>query len=96
VDAEGKLAGLGVFISMMFMLNLILLILNVIPLPPLDGSGMIALFLSDNAARAYNRVISNPAFGFVGLLLAWWVFTPLFDLIFLRVINIIYWGAGFH
>jgi Zn-dependent protease len=95
VDAEGKLAGFGVFISMMFMLNLILVILNIIPLPPLDGSGMIALFLSDNAARSYSRVISNPAFGLLGLLLAWYAFTPLFEFIFLRVINIIYWGAGF-
>jgi len=96
VDAQGKLAGFAIFISMMFTLNLILVILNIIPLPPLDGSGIISLFMSEKVARAYNRVISNPVFGLVGLLLAWYAFTPLFELIFVRVINIIYWNAGFQ
>jgi Zn-dependent protease len=90
-----KTNGLVIFISMLFSMNLILLVLNIIPLPPLDGSGMIALFLSDDAARKYQSVISNPAFAFIGLLLAWQAFTPLFEFIFIRVINIVYWGAGF-
>ena len=88
--------GLVIFISMLFSMNLILLVLNIIPLPPLDGSGMIALLLSDDAARKYKAVISNPAFAIIGLLLAWQAFTPLFEFIFVRVINIVYWGAGFR
>jgi Zn-dependent protease len=96
VDAGGKLAGFATFISMLFVLNFILVILNLIPLPPLDGSGIVSLFLSEKSARKYHSVISSPIFGLVGLLLAWQAFTPLFEIIFLRVINIIYWGAGFH
>jgi Zn-dependent protease len=91
-----KLDGFATFISMLFMLNLILVVLNLIPLPPLDGSGIIALFMSEETARKYKAVISNPAFGLIGLLLAWQVFTPLFEFIFLKIINIIYWGAGFQ
>lgn len=90
-----RINGFIVFISMLFSMNLILLVLNIIPLPPLDGSGMIALLLSEDATRKYQAVISNPAFSLIGLLLAWQVFTPLFEFIFLRVINIVYWGAGF-
>ncbi len=82
-------------ISMFFSLNLIMFVLNLIPLPPLDGSGIITLFLKDETARKYNQVVSNPAFGLVGLFLAWQVFDPLFEWVFLRIINIVYWGAGF-
>jgi Zn-dependent protease len=89
-------AVLSMIISMLFTLNLILFILNIIPLPPLDGSGIIALFLSDEAARKYRSVISNPAFYFLGLAVIWFGFAPLFGYIFPGVINLIYWGANFH
>lgn len=90
-----KLTGLVLFVSMFFTMNLILVILNLIPLPPLDGSSIVALLLSDDVARKYKQIVSNPAFGFIGLMLAWLAFTPLFQFIFVRVINIVYWGAGF-
>ncbi|OGO36832.1 MAG: hypothetical protein A2147_10110 [Chloroflexi bacterium RBG_16_57_8] len=92
---SGGLEGVAVFVSMMFTLNLILLILNLLPFPPFDGSGVVALFLSDEAARKYRRVISNPMFGFLGLFLAWQVFSPVFQVVFLRVINLLYWGSGY-
>ncbi len=92
----GVVAGVSLFVSMMFSLNLILFVLNLLPIPPLDGSGVIALFLPDNAARSYRSVIANPIFGFAGLFLAWQVFTPVFGAVFPGVMNIIYWGAGFH
>jgi len=38
------------------MVNLCLAFLNLIPLPPLEGSGIIALFLSDRALRQYYRI----------------------------------------
>jgi Zn-dependent protease len=97
VDAgfEGRLTGVTVFVSMLFTLNLILAVLNLTPFPPFDGSGVVSLLLSNGAARKYRRVISNPAFGFVGLLLVWQLFGPLFRVVFVRVINILYWGSGY-
>lgn len=92
----GILNGLAVFISMLFTMNLILFILNIIPLPPLDGSGIIPLFLKEDSARKYKTVIANPVFGFIGLLLVWWVFAPVFQTIFIRVMSLIYWGQSFH
>jgi Zn-dependent protease len=83
------------FISMLFTMNLIMVVLNLFPLPPFDGSGVISFFLHDEAARNYRKIISNPLFGFVGFLIAWQVFSPLFDFIFVGVINTIYWRAGF-
>jgi Zn-dependent protease len=94
--SEGPLSWLPIVISMLFSLNLIMFILNLIPFPPLDGSGIVSLFLKDDAARSYRGIISNPMFGFIGLLLAWQIFNPIFNKVFPWVMNIIYWGAGFH
>jgi Zn-dependent protease len=97
VDAasNGAWYGVSIFISLLFSMNLILLIINIIPLPPLDGSNLIALFLSDNQARNYNRFIHNPIFSFFGLFVAWYLFNPLFQFAFPGVVNLIYWGAHF-
>ncbi|MFA5308251.1 MAG: site-2 protease family protein [Dehalococcoidales bacterium] len=97
VDATSvRLDGFATFISILFMLNLILVILNLFPLPPLDGSGVISLFMSEDTARKYRKFIANPLFGFIGLILAWYAFSPLFQWVFGRVINIIYWGANYQ
>jgi Zn-dependent protease len=93
--SAGIATGLAIFVSMLFSMNLILFILNLIPLPPLDGSGVVALFLHEETARKYKTIISNPVFGIIGLLLAWYAFTPLFQFIFVKVINILYWGTNY-
>ncbi len=91
VPASGGIwTGLSVFVSMLFTLNLVMAVLNLIPLPPLDGSNIISLFLRDAAARKYRSIISNPIFGFLGFLIAWHVFSPLFIIIFRGAINTLY------
>ena len=97
VDANysGFCSSFAYLLGIVFTMNLILAVLNVIPLPPLDGSEIVSLFISEERARAYQEVIKNPAFGFLGLFLAWQVFDPLFDVIFLIVINLIYPGHSF-
>jgi Zn-dependent protease len=93
---EGLLSGLAVFMSMLFSMNLILFVLNIIPMPPLDGSGVISLFLKDEAARKFNAVIRHPAFSFIGLLLVLFVFSPIIGYLFAKVMSLIYWGQTFH
>ena len=93
VDAGFGPPGVSVIISMLFTLNLVLFVLNLLPLPPLDGSGIVSLFLPDDAARKYTSIISNPSFGFIGFLLAWQVFNPIFEVVFLGAINLLYWPA---
>jgi Zn-dependent protease len=92
---EGSWTGLSIFISMFFTMNLILLVLNLMPFPPLDGSAIITFFLHDEAARKYQVITKNPLFGLVGLFLAWIAFSPLFELIFVGSINVVYWGSGY-
>jgi Zn-dependent protease len=56
--------------SVGIMLNLVLLVLNLIPIPPLDGSRVVASFLTGTWARNYARI---EPFGFL-ILLAMLVF----------------------
>lgn len=46
---------LQVFAIIFSSANLVLLFLNLIPIPPLDGSRVLPLFLSDEALRSYHR-----------------------------------------
>jgi Zn-dependent protease len=95
--AAGRVwSGFAAFLSMTFNLNLIMFVLNLIPLPPLDGSSIVSLFLPQNAARKYWTAIRNPSFGFIGLLLAWQVINPLINIAFPWTLNLLYWGANFH
>lgn len=61
----------ALFLSLLFMLNLLLLVFNLIPLPPLDGSGVVALFLPEDATRRLQQLFAQPLFAFGGILLAW-------------------------
>lgn len=42
---------LGTVLSVFFSLNLLLAVFNLLPLPPLDGSGALPLFMSPEAAE---------------------------------------------
>ncbi len=56
------------------LMNLVLMFFNLIPLPPLDGSRVLPLFLSDNAMRTYAKV---EQYGFV-ILIAFVYIAPRF------------------
>lgn len=57
-------------------INLILLVLNLIPIPPLDGSRVLSAFLPKKLAWQYNRMAPYGFFVLVGLLFLG-VLTPL-------------------
>lgn len=68
--------GLAAYIFYSFgLMNLVLMFFNLIPIPPLDGSRVIPLFLSDSAMRTYAQA---ERYGFGILLLLLWGFPALF------------------
>jgi Zn-dependent protease len=83
-------------LSVFFTLNLILFLFNLFPLPPLDGSGALALLLPADLARRVREFLSQPMLGFIGLLLAWRVFAPIFDPVFTLALNLLHPGAGYQ
>ena len=66
-------------IGILFMLNLLLFAFNLLPVPPLDGSAILPMFMSDAMARRYREILHQPMFSLIGLLLAWKVFPYMFE-----------------
>lgn len=81
-------------VSIFFSLNLVLVALNMIPLPPLDGSGALPLILSPKATERYQDFIRQPMFGLIGILIAWQVFSWIFQPVFLFAVNTLYAGVA--
>ncbi len=71
-------------LSILFSLNLLLCVFNLIPLPPLDGAGAVALLVSDDAARRFRERLADPRLAGLGLLAAWfligWLYWPALEL----------------
>lgn len=61
---------LGLSLYYFALMNLVLMFFNLIPLPPLDGSRVLPLFLSDRAMDLYHGV---ERYGFLIILVALWV-----------------------
>jgi len=61
---------LGLSLYYFALMNLVLMFFNLIPLPPLDGSRVLPLFLSDRAMEMYHSV---ERYGFLIILAALWL-----------------------
>ena len=74
--------GAGAFafrvLIIMFSLNLLLGIFNLVPAPPLDGSSAIMIFMKDSTARRYLDWLRRGSFGLIGLLVAVLVFRSIY------------------
>lgn len=93
----GPVSGLdagAAFLSILFVLNLILFLFNLLPLPPMDGSGALPLVMSDRLAIAYRQALRHPAIALAGLLLAWRVFPYLFGPALGVLIGLLFGLAG--
>jgi len=93
---EGVWAGVALFLSVLFSLNLMLALLNLLPLPPLDGSDAVTLLMTEDTAARFRSFVKTPGFGWIGLLIAWNLFGPLFGPLFTLALNILYPGAHYR
>jgi len=71
------------FLWIAIMVNCILFIFNLIPVPPLDGHYVLNLFLPERA----REVMQN--FGIFGILIALWVSRPLFNAVMPPIQNFV-------
>lgn len=76
----GIAAAVALFLSIMFCLNLLLGLFNLIPVPPLDGYTVVGLFMSEKNALKFYEATHNSPFALLGILIAWkvigYVFWP--------------------
>lgn len=92
-DAPGWAGGLAVLASILFSLNLLLFIFNLIPVAPLDGASALGLI---PGAEGLSAALRSPRFRFVGLLVAFYGFQYIYEPIHTVALDLLYPGAHFH
>jgi Zn-dependent protease len=93
VDAAtgaGWLTGLGDLLSVLLVLNLLLFVFNMLPLPPLDGATAIGGLLPERAALGLHQFFSSPAFSLLGILIAWQLFPHFARPIFSAIVALVH------
>jgi Zn-dependent protease len=81
------------FLSIIFLLNLLLGTFNLLPVPPLDGNTGITLFMSDATALKFVNWSHSQGFGMIGLILAWYAYGRIFPFIFRFALAMLYPGS---
>jgi Zn-dependent protease len=81
------------FLSIIFLLNLLLGTFNLLPVPPLDGNTGITLFMSEGTALKFVNWSRSQGFGMLGLVLAWYAYDKLFPYIFRFALAALYPGS---
>lgn len=93
--APGGAAFAATFLSILFVLNLVLGTFNLLPVPPLDGRTGITLLMSEKMGLRYLNWTAQQGFGMIGLLVSWVVFGKVFGFIFTLALNLLYPGAHY-
>lgn len=88
--------GPAMVLSILFTLNLLLFLFNLIPVPPLDGSGALGLVLPESTARAYQQMLwGQPMLSLLGIVIAWNVFDHVFPPVFWLAVGLLYPGVQY-
>lgn len=91
--AVGWANALAPLLSILFSLNLILFVFNLFPLPPLDGSAVYPPLISEDAARKWKSLLAaQPALSLLGLVIAWRLFGPVFEPVFVAALGVLFAG----
>jgi Zn-dependent protease len=76
-DGRSALAALAMALSVMLNLNVLLGLFNLMPIPPLDGAGVVQGISPRHTVPLYDRLRETPLMQMVGLLIAWKLFSYL-------------------
>lgn len=89
----------GYLTGAVFAMNLLLCVFNLLPVPPLDGSGAVVLFLPQGKKGPYQEALwRNPQIALFGIFIAWQVFDYFWNPIFTFSLNALYFffGVSYH
>lgn len=95
-SSPGLWRGVAFLVSVVFSLNLLLAIFNMISVPPLDGSGAVPLLLDDRMTARYQQFVwGQPALAWLGIIIAWQLFPSVFQPLWLLAVNLLYPGVAY-
>jgi Zn-dependent protease len=89
----GKAEFFATFLSVLFVLNVLLGTFNLLPVPPLDGHAGITLLMSRTAALRFMDWSRGQGFGMLGLVLAWVLYDRIFGYIISFCLAALYPGT---
>jgi Zn-dependent protease len=91
VGGEGILGSVGHFLSIVLILNVILAVLNLMPLPPLDGHAAIPLLLPRQMGLRWLDAMRS--IGVAGLIIAWLLFSRIMPFVFSGLLAVLHPGT---
>jgi Zn-dependent protease len=81
------------FLSILFVLNVLLGTFNLLPVPPLDGHTGVTLLMSEGTALRFLDWTRRQGLGLAGLVLAWVIYDKIFAFIFRMCLAVLYPGS---
>jgi Zn-dependent protease len=91
VEGEGLAHSVGHFLSILLMLNVLLGVFNLLPVPPLDGHAVVPLFLSPRATESWHEAMRT--IGMFGILLAWIALSRIWPWLHSTVLELLHPGT---
>lgn len=79
-----------VFLSVLFVLNLVLGTFNLLPFPPLDGNSAVSLLMPQRIAVRFIDWTRHSGYGPLGLILAWVIYGRIFQYLFTMALFALY------
>ncbi len=92
---SGFFNGVAMLVSITYSLNLVLGVFNLIPVPPLDGSTVIGLFVRKEQAIKIYDFLHNSKFSIIGILIAWELADYVVHPFFTFSLNLLYPGSTY-
>jgi Zn-dependent protease len=90
----GILMMAAILVSVLFSLNVLLCIFNLIPITPLDGTSLMEFLLQGQALRTYRAAMEHPSLRIFGIFIAWWIMGIIYPPVYAFSVNALYIVRG--
>lgn len=93
-SADGFSQGAAILVSILFTLNLLLLVFNLIPITPLDGTAWMEFVLKGEWLYKYRELMAHPTVRIFGIFIAWYVIRFIFFPVQTVALKLLYFWHG--